>query len=152
MNTTISRSAILSLLLLLTLSVSAQRRVKTDSLRVTCFLQQATEVQAGPDAIDLGTKEIRLLLTSRTDTVVRAGTTGKVTTLSRADDGTWEIVFHHDDYYFWISGIREPKVRRQQGVKPDDPIGLINPGDRVEIRLYDFETPVDVKQFMNCPR
>jgi hypothetical protein len=41
-------------------------------------------------------------------------------------------------------------VRKDQKVKTGDTIGHLLPGQKIELLLYDFETPVDPKKYMNC--
>jgi len=41
-------------------------------------------------------------------------------------------------------------VRKDQKVKAGDPIGHLLPGQKIELLLYDFETPVDPKKYMTC--
>ena len=67
-----------------------------------------------------------------------------------AEDGTWEIVFYHKDYWFWLSGLTSVVVRKDQKVKAGDILGHLETGKKIELLLYDFETPIDPKKYLKC--
>ena len=82
------------------------QKPKKDTLRLTCLLNDAIEPPAEEQGVDFGTKELKIVLTSLTDTLVKACTDAVISTIQKeADDGTWEIVFYHKDYWFWLSGL-----------------------------------------------
>lgn len=133
-------------LLCLPLQLLAQKK---DSLRLTCLLDNATEHEEKP-AINLGQKELKLILSSATDTLVKACTDAVISTVQRDEEGKWEIVFYRKDYWFWVTGVSKAMVRKDQRVKAGDAIGVIAPGEKIELLLYDFETPIDPKKYMQC--
>ncbi|MGZ8524447.1 MAG: M23 family metallopeptidase [Chitinophagaceae bacterium] len=90
------------------------------------------------------------MLSSATDTLVKACTDAIISTIQRDEDGKWEIVFNRKDYWFWLSGLSKVTVRKDQKVKAGDTIGHLVAGQQLELLLYDFETPIDPKKYMNC--
>ena len=126
---------------------SAVAAQKKDSLRLSCLLENASEHYEKPSS---GTKELKIILSSLTDTLVKAPANVVVSTLQRDEDGTWSVVFYHKDYWFWLSGLSKPAVRKDQKLKTGEMIGILPAGKKIELLLYDFETPVDPKKYMNC--
>ena len=122
---------------------------KKDTLRLTCLLNNATEHQEKP-AVNMGPKELKLILSSATDTLVKACADVVISTIQRDEEGKWDIVFNKKDYWFWLSGVSKVTVKKDQRVKAGDTIGIIEPGEKIELLLYDFETPLDPKKYMNC--
>jgi len=46
----------------------------------------------------------------------------------------------------FVAGV---KLIKEQ-VKTGQALGYLEPGDQVELLLYDFETPIDPRKYMNC--
>lgn len=139
---------LLLIFLFLPLSLLAQKK---DSLRLTCLLNNATEPALEKQGVDFGEKELKIVLSSATDTLVKACTDVIISTIQRdADDDTWEIVFYHKDYWFWLSGLTKVVVRKDQKLKTGDILGHLETGKKIELLLYDFETPIDPKKYMKC--
>ncbi len=85
--------------------------------------------------------------------MVKACTDAVISTIQRdAEDGTWEVVFYRKNYWFWLSGLSKVVVRKDQRVKTGDVIGHLETGKKIELLLYDFETPIDPKKYMSCGR
>jgi len=124
---------------------------KKDTLRLTCLLDNATEHQE-KQAINSGQKELKIILSSATDTMVKACTDAVISTIEKDEEGKWDIVFYHKDYWFWLTGLSKVVVRKDQKVKTGDTIGILMAGQKIELLLYDFETPVDPKKYMNCSK
>jgi len=131
----------------LPLSLLAQKK---DSLKLTCPLNEAVVPPAEKQAYSLGAEQPKIILMSATDTTVKACMSGTVTTIMRDEDGKWEIMFNNKDYYFDCSGITKVKVVKGQKLQAGDAIGIIKPGDKIELMVYDFETPLDPKRYLNC--
>jgi hypothetical protein len=137
----------------LPLGLLAQRRGvgQKDSLsKLLCPLNQAVEPPPEKQAYDLGVSQPKIILTSATDTTVKACINGTVTTVMKDEDGKWEVMFNNKDYYFYYSGITKVKVVKGQRLQGGDAIGIINPGDKIELMIYDFETPLEPKRYLNC--
>ncbi|MCR6719884.1 MAG: M23 family metallopeptidase [Chitinophagaceae bacterium] len=75
---------------------------------------------------------------------------GIVATVQRDPDGTYGIVYSYEDFWFWISGVQQPLVRAQQRIKKGEVIGKLTPGVKLEILLFDFETPADPAAYLPC--
>jgi hypothetical protein len=123
---------------------------KKDSLKLSCPLNEAIEPPAEKEPYSIGITEVKILLKSLTDTMVKACTSGTVTNILKDDDGTWILMFNHNDYYFVYSGITRLSVRKGQRLQDGDAIGYLKPGEKLEFQLYDFETPLDPKKYLNC--
>ncbi len=133
--------------LFLPFSLVAQQK---DSLRLICLLDNATEHAEEKHVINLGQKDLKIILSSPTDTLVKACTDAVINAVQRDEEGNWDVVFNHKNYWFWLSGISKPAVRKDQKVKTGDTIGYLTPGQKIELLLYDFETPLDPKKYMSC--
>ena len=123
---------------------------KKETLRLTCLLDDATEHAPEKQAINPGQTELKIILSSSTDTLVKACADAVISTIQRDEEGKWEIVFNHKNYWFWLSGLSKVAVRKDQKVKTGDALGYLIPGQKIELLLYDFETPIDPKKYMNC--
>jgi len=144
---------LISILLVPAIGFSQRIKPKKDSLsaiKLVCPLTDAKQMAEQKQTLDYGTTELKLILTSATDTIVKACADGVVSTIVREETGTWEVVFYHDDYWFWISGITKPTVTKNQRIKAGQSIGTLTPQSPIEILLFDFETPVDPKTYLRC--
>lgn len=126
---------------------------KKESLSLSCLLNDAIEPAPEKQGLDFGAKELKIVLSSATDTLVKACADVVISTIQRdADDGSWEIVFYHKDYWFWLSGLTKVVVRKDQKLRTGDVMGHLDNGKKIELLLYDFETPIDPKKYMKCGR
>ena len=124
---------------------------KKESLVLSCLLLNAKEPVAEKPAVDYGGEpENKLVLASPTDTIVKACTNAVVSTIQRDADGTYEVVFYHNDYWFWLSGLTRVSVAKNANIKEGQQIGILAPGKQLELLMFDFETPVDPKDYMKC--
>jgi len=123
---------------------------KKDSLKLACLLDNAIESAPEKPAISTGAIELKIILSSATDTVVKACTDARISNVERNEEGKWEVVFFQKDYWFWLSGLSRPAVKKNQKIKTGETIGYLEPGEKIELLLYDFETPIDPKKYMNC--
>lgn len=153
MKTPLKQTAVL-LLFCLPLTLAAQRfkkAAKKDSLTVlTCPLLQAIESAPEKPAYTTGEPEKKIILSSNSDTLVKACISGKVTNVQQDDEGKFEIIFYHNDYWFWYSGISKATVRKGQQLKEGDAIGVLPAGQKMELLIYDFETQLEPKKYLNC--
>ena len=68
---------------------------KKDSLtNLICPLNEAIEPPAEKQPYSLGVQELKIVLTSPSDTSVKACTAGTVTNIMRDEDGTWVVMFN----------------------------------------------------------
>lgn len=126
-----------------------------DSIRLLCPLNDATVVPPPKTQVP-GDPDLCIVVLSLTDSAVKAVTNGKITSVEDNPDekGKWDIVFFsrykNIDYYFWYSGLAKTIVNRNQVIKAGQPIGYIKPGDKIELLMYDFETPLDPTKYLSC--
>lgn len=125
-----------------------------DSIHLICPLNEATVVLPPKNQVRYDEPDYCIALTSR-DTTVKAVANGKVTNVvNNEEDEKWEVVFcarfKNRDYYFWYSGMNRAIVKRNDVVKEGQPIGYIKPGEKIELLMYDFETPVDPAKYLDC--
>ncbi|MFC0772739.1 M23 family metallopeptidase [Terrimonas alba] len=135
------------LIICLPLSLTAQKK---DLPQLSCFLTDPVQHAPEKAAINVGQPEPKIILSSTTDTLVKACIDATISNVQKDEEGKWEIVFYHKDYWFWLSGVSKPSVRKDQKVKTGDAIGILQPGQKLELLLYDFETPIDPKKYMHC--
>jgi hypothetical protein len=135
------------ILLFLPLGLIAQEK---DTLRLACLLDHAIEDPQEKPTANSGPVELKIVLSSSTDTLVKACTDARVSSVQKGDDGKWEVVFFQKDYWFWLSGLTKAYVTKNQKVKTGQALGYLEPGDKIELLLYDFETPLDPRKYMNC--
>ena len=131
-------------------------RGQEDNIHLVCPLNEATVVLPPKNQIHYVESDFCIALVSIPDTVVKAVTNGKVTNVvqSEEEEGKWEVVFcakfKNRDYYFWYSGISKVVVKRNDVIKEGQPIGYIKSGEKIELLMYDFETPVDPAKYLDC--
>ncbi|RYY53858.1 MAG: hypothetical protein EOO09_16500 [Chitinophagaceae bacterium] len=149
--------AVTAVLLLHT--AGAQRKVITpnrgkkevkDSIVIGCIITGQT-IAPDDGVLDaLGEKELKMVVSSPTDTTVLSPWDLVVSSVRRMEDGTYELVASHQDYWFWFSGIGKTRSYKGQVLKKGDKIGVQETGQKIELLVYDFETPVDPKLFQRC--
>jgi hypothetical protein len=151
---------IFSLLLILTITDSiaqtngSRRRSgqKKDTLTVlACPLNDATEPPPQKNAMSYG-KDESITLLSTTDTLIKAGIGATVSQIQRNQEGKWDVVLYHDDYWIWYSGVSKVYVKEKQVLKTGDTIGFLPTGQEIRLLLFDFETPMDVKRLLDCKK
>ena len=139
--------------------LQAQRRVLSpnrglkavkDSLVLGCVLKGQVYAPDDNEVNVLGEKELKAVMSSETDTTLLAPWELTVSSVRRLEDGTFELVASHQDYWFWFSGIEKTKLYKGQVIKKGDPMGYLETGKKVELLLYDFETPLDPRKYMHC--
>lgn len=123
---------------------------KKDLPQLACFLNSSIQHPPEKASINVGQAELKMIISSTTDSIVKACIDATISNVQKDEEGEWEIVFYYKDYWFWLSGISKPSVRKDQKVKTGDVIGILQPGQKLELLLYDFETPIDPKKYMNC--
>lgn len=129
---------------------------QNDSIRLTCPLNAATVVPPVKNSAGVAEGDLCIVVQSKIDTAVKAVTNGKITSVEENPDekGKWDIVFFtkykNADYYFWYTGLTTPIVRRNQVIKEGQPLGFITPGEKIEMLMYNFETPVDPTKYLKC--
>jgi hypothetical protein len=135
-------------LLLLFLCGSINGMAQKDTFRLACPLTDAVEVFE-KQPYSLG-KELKIILSSPSDTTVKVGILGTVTNVQQDEERKWIVVVNYRKFYFWYSGITKVTVREEQKLKAGDVLGYIAPGGKLELHVFDFETPLDPKRYLDC--
>ncbi len=140
----------LLLVLLEPLSLLSQ----TDSFRLACPLDEAVVVPPPKNAIHYDPPDLCVVLMSKPDTTVKSVTNARVTNIEVDEDGKYGVVLfakiNGKDYYFWYVGLEKAIVSRHNMVKTGQALGYIAPGGRVEMLMFQFETPVDPSRYLDC--
>jgi hypothetical protein len=127
-----------------------------DSLKLICPLNDATVVPPPHNQMHWDETDLCVVLVSIPDSVVKAVGAGRITNTEFTDEGANGVVLftrqNGKDYYFWYTGMNKLLVKRNDVVKAGQPLGYVTPGDRIELTMYEFETPVDPLQHLSCPR
>lgn len=139
-------SCLLIALSIIPVLVSAQK----DSVWLQCPLNFATVVPPPKNVIHYDEPDLCIVLASVPDTIVKACYSGRVTNVQQTDDGKWDVVFFYKDFYFWYSGLTKVIVRRNENLKIGQPVGTIGSGDRIEMLMFNFETPMDPARYLDC--
>lgn len=146
------RSAILAIVIFLlhTVPVSAQQ----DSIRLICPLNDAIVVPPPKNVIHYDQEDLCVVLKSIPDSVVKSAGTGRVTNTEYTEESKNGVVLYlklkGKDYYIWYTGLDKLLVKRNDVVKIGQPLGYINSGGKLELVMYQFETPVDPIKFFDC--
>ena len=129
-------------------------RAQTDSIRLACPLEDAIVVPPPKNAIRYDPPDLCIVLMSKPDTVVKSVINARVTNTEIDEEGKHGVVMFAKikgkDYYFWYTGMSRTAVRRNDNVKLGQAIGYIAPGDKIEMLMFQFETPVDPTKYLDC--
>ena len=123
---------------------------ETEMPSFLCPLQNARPHVDSASIKMYGTAEKKLIISSDTDTLIKAPANVQVFTVQRDTDGTYEIVFSHNDYYFWLSGVNKSLVRAGQRLAKGEAVGILATGTKLEILLFEDETPVEPTDYLPC--
>lgn len=137
-------------LVLLTVSLcsNAQKNNKIPPPHLICPLADASEVFE-KQPYSLG-KELKIILSSPSDTTVKAGVAGTVTNVQLGEDRKYIVILEFKNYYLWYSGITKSLVKEDQKIKAGDLLGTLAPGGKLELHFFDFEEPIDPKKYLDC--
>jgi hypothetical protein len=142
----------ISLLLFFFYGKSQGKRIKhiTDTLTsLACPLQNG--IMKSPSQEGYGYKgDVKMVVTSSTDTLLLSPVDGKIDLISPGDGGKYEVVMHHNDYNIWLIGVSKVLVKKNDELKKGQPLGIVKPGDEIELLLFNDEEPVDPKKYLNC--
>lgn len=131
-----------------------QLLAQKDSIRLLCPLQEAVVVPPPKNAIQYDPPDLCIVLTSLPDSIVRSVANARVTNVEIDEEGKYGIVIfskiNNKDYYFWYTGLNKTIVSKNTLVKAGQAIGFIEPGGRVEMLMYQFETQLDPSKYLDC--
>lgn len=124
---------------------------QSDSLFLLCPLPEGTpRIIRASDRSYEKTSEYGVMLTSKSDTMVRACHDGQVVILALTEDPKYDVVIFYKGYYFWYTGVLAPRVRKGSRVKAGDMIGNYVPGEMLELLMFFEEEPVNPRRFLKC--
>jgi Peptidase family M23 len=125
-----------------------------DSMRLMCPLKEATVVPPPKNVIHYDQPDLCVVLQSIPDTVVKSVGTGRVTNTEYTEESKNGVVLfvkmNGKDYYFWYTGLDKLLVHRNEVVKIGQPLGYLKNGGRIELLMFEFETPVDPVKYLDC--
>ena len=126
-------------------------QAQSDSLKLVCPLVNGTpRIIRASDRDYQKSSEYGVILTSKSDTTVRAVHEGAVVIITRTEDTKYDVVLQYRSFYFWFAGVLAPTVRQGAKVKAGDIIGTYKPGDILEMLMFQQEEPVNPRKFLKC--
>jgi len=125
-----------------------------NNTKLICPLNEAVIVPPPKNVIHYDEPDLCVVLQSIPDTIVKSVGVGRVTNTEFTEESKGGVVLfvkiNGKDYYFWYTGMSKVLVKRNEVVKLGQPLGFITPGERLELLMYEFETPVDPTKFLDC--
>lgn len=94
--------------------------------------------------------DMKIIMMSQSDTLVRSAYEGRVSNISKTEDGFYELVIYHANYYFWYYNVTRPLVAGGQAVRSGQHIGVYTPGSELEFRVFRNETLLDPRGWLQC--
>jgi hypothetical protein len=129
---------------------------RKDSITLICPLNDALIVPPSKSAMHFDETDLCVVLLSIPDTVVKAVGAGRITNVENTEESGYGCVLfsrlNGKDYYFWYSGMNKLLVKRNDVVRIGQGLGYVGSGEKIELTMYEFETPVDPVQFLKCPK
>jgi hypothetical protein len=122
-----------------------------EPLKLACPMENMKIGDPPQGDYKLGTKDLKVMLSSATDTAIRSSVNGKVFSVTPGEDKKFEIALYYRDYYIWIVGVNKPLVKKNDVIKPGQLLGLVTPGNEVEFMLFLNEEPMDPRKYLDCP-
>jgi hypothetical protein len=124
---------------------------QTDSLELLCPLENGTpRIIRASDRNYEKSSEYGVMLTSKTDTLVQACHAGTISIVAIAEDNRYDVVIFHRGYYFWYTGIVNPRVRKGSKVKEGDILGNYVPGEMIELLMFFQDEPMNPRKYLKC--
>jgi Peptidase family M23 len=140
--------------LILLITIPARTLAQNDSLKLLCPLNEATIVPPPQNQMKWDQEDLCIVLVSSPDTVVKAVGAGRITNIEYTEESGNGIVLYcrvkNKEYYIWYTGMTKVLVKRNDVIKPGQAIGYLPAGERLEVTMYEFETPVDPLRHLNC--
>jgi len=132
----------------------AQMFAQKDNIRLICPLNDAVVVPPPKNQVKFDEPDLCIVLMSIPDTVVKSVGVGRITNTENTEETAYGVVLfskiNGKEYYFWYTGMAKLLVRRNDVVKVGQPLGYISPGSKIELTMYEFETPVDPIKYLDC--
>lgn len=148
------KKAPLLLVIVIYLLLPHQLLAQKDSIRLFCPLEEAVVVPPPKNTIQYDPPDLCIVLTSLPDSIVKSVANARVTNVEIDEEGKYGVVIfskiNNKDYYFWYTGLNKTVVSKNTLIKAGQPIGIIDPGGRVEMLMYQFETQLDPSKYLDC--
>ncbi|MBL7731100.1 MAG: M23 family metallopeptidase [Chitinophagaceae bacterium] len=148
------RKLVKDCLLIALFIVPLQLAAQKDSVKLICPLNDAIVVPPPSNVIHYDQEDLCIVLKSVPDTLVKSCATGRITNTEFTDESKNGVVMFAKiggkDYYLWYTGMSKLLVKRNDVVKAGQPIGIVPSGEKIELMMYEFETPVDPVKFLDC--
>ena len=145
---------LLRLMGLILILIPATLPAQSDSIRLACPLDEAVVVPPPKNAIHYDPPDLCVVLMSKPDTTVKAVINARVTNVEVDEEGKYGVVLfaklRGKDYYFWYTGLSRAVVSRNSMVKVGQPLGFVCSGEKIEMLMFQFETPVDPSKYLDC--
>src|SRR5688572_10706366 len=127
---------------------------QSDSIRLACPLDEAVVVPPPKNAIHYDPPDLCVVLMSKPDTIVKAVVNARVTNVEIDEEGKYGVVLfaklRGKDYYFWYTGLQRAVVSRNSIVKVGQALGHVPSGNKIEMLMFQFETPLDPSKYRDC--
>src|SRR5688572_13605135 len=140
--------------IIMILFVPAILVAQVDSIRLACPLNDAIVVPPPKEAIHYDPPDLCVVLMSKPDTTVKAVINARVTNVEIDEEGNYGVVLfarlRGKDYYFWYTGLKRSVVSRNSMVKVGQALGYIPSGHKIEMLMFQFETPLDPSKYLDC--
>ena len=140
--------------IIMILFVPATMVAQADTIRLACPLDDAIVVPPPKEAIHYDPPDLCVVLMSKPDTTVKAVINARVTNVEVDEEGNYGVVLfarlRGKDYYFWYTGLKRAVVSRNSMVKVGQALGYIPSGHKIEMLMFQFETPLDPSKYLDC--
>ena len=123
--------------------------MKPEAMVLTCPFEHGSGREP-KEAYTWNPPDLKVIMTSRVDSVVRSCINATVIKVESGEDNTHEIVINVNDIYFWYHGVIKPLVSKGQVVTAGQPLGIYTFGTELEFRMYKFEQMLDPRDLLEC--
>ena len=124
-------------------------KMKQQAMVLTCPFEQGSGREP-KEAFTWNPPDLKVIMTSKVDSVVRSCTKATVTKIVPGEDNSYEIVINVNDIYFWYHGVIKPLVTKGQVVTAGQALGIYTFGTELEFRMYKLENMQDPRELLEC--
>ena len=136
---------LVSVTIFFSLLVIAQK----DTLTLSCPMNDAIMRNQKGD-YKFNAPDMLVVVVSKSDTAARACISGKVSSVVRNAEASYDIIMYYKEYNMWYSGITKPLVAKGAVVKAGQPLGMVPTGHELEFLLYKEDLPINPREFLTC--
>ena len=124
-------------------------KMKQQAMVLTCPFEHGSGREP-KEAFTWNPPDLKVIMTSKVDSVVRSCTKATVTKIEPGEDNSYEIVINVNDIYFWYHGVIKPLVTKGQVVTAGQALGIYTFGTELEFRMYKLENMQDPRELLEC--